>query len=90
MKFLLVIVSLSIFSLNKAYADDFTFTGDSSQNGFYSTISYLINRADIQNLNNSGNNISFNMGDVYGKENFLLEMKFFLFFLTMDIGERMV
>lgn len=82
MKFLLVIVSLSIFSLNKAYADDFTFTGDSSQNGFYSTISYLVNRADIQNLNNSGNNISFNMGDVYGKENLLIGNEVFSIFFN--------
>ena len=82
MKFLLVIVSLFIFSLNKAYADDFTFTGDSSQNGFYSTISYLVNRADIQNLNNSGNNISFNMGDVYGKENLLIGNEVFSIFFN--------
>ena len=82
MKFLLVIVSLFLFSLNKAYADDFTFTGDSSQNGFYSTISYLVNRADIQNLNNSGNKISFNMGDVYGKENLLIGNEVFSIFFN--------
>ena len=82
MKFLLVIVSLFLFSLNKAYADDFTFTGDSSQNGFYSTISYLVNRADIKNLNNSGNKISFNMGDVYGKENFLIGNEVFSIFFN--------
>lgn len=82
MKFLLVIVSLFLFSRNKAYADDFTFTGDSSQNGFYSTVSYLIDRADIQNLNNSGNNISFNIGDVYGKGNSLIGNEVFSIFFN--------
>ena len=82
MKLFLALLFFLFFPLSNILADDFTLTGDSSQNGFYSTISYLINRADIQNISSVENTISFNMGDIYGKENILIGNEVFSIFFN--------